>query len=236
MRIGFRVVAPYAVQAADGALSGLEYELVTVAAAAGGLDIRPDVAPFGRLPENFRRAQIDGFVPASPAMNLPGCMSQTVLTYRNVAFSLRENNLAIAAVSDLFRHDVIAFQNAALVLGTEMAAVARDNPDYREVANQMLQVRALYSGRTDVVIADRRIFRYLSLSSDSGIDIGRALTEHALFPPTPYAVAFRQPESCAAFNDGLERIMRDGRYDAILQHWERTLQAAQQAVPIRVPG
>lgn len=224
--IGFRVAPPYVIALPDGHLKGLEYDLVMAAAAAGGLAVTPDVAPFGRLPEDFRRGQLAAFAPASAAMKLPGCLSDTVLTYQNVAFTLERNRLPINEIADLAYYDVMAFQNASRLLGPALLQAQRINTRYHEVANQMLQVRALFTGRTDVVIADRRIFRFLMHSSDAGVDTSAPVTEHPIFPPTSYGVAFRDAAACAAFNNGLHQIRADGRYDAIRQSWEAALEAA----------
>lgn len=229
--IGFRTSAPYVVRAADGTLSGLEYELVMLAAGTAGLRPRAAVAPFARLTEDFRWGSIQAFAPANPAMRLPGCISDTVLTYRNMAFSLRSRGLSLAAPADLAAFDVTAFQNATLLLGAPVAALMQNAERYREVANQMLQVRALFSGRTDVVLAERRIFRYLMQSAEAGVDTAQPLTEHDIFPPTPYGVAFQRPDDCISFNRGLAAIRRNGMYDEILRRWDSAPQAKSGAVP-----
>lgn len=231
LAIGFRIAPPYVIGLSDGRMKGLEYELVMAAAAAGGLAVKPQVEPFGRLPEDFRRGRLAAFMPASAAMKLPGCLSDTVLTYQNVAFTLERNRLPINEIADLAYYDVMAFQNAGRLLGPALRQAQKVNTRYREVANQMLQVRALFAGRTDVVIADRRIFRFLMHSSDAGVDTSAPLTEHVIFPPSDYSVAFRDAAACGAFNDGLRRIRADGRFDAIRQAWDAALSAA-GATPI----
>jgi polar amino acid transport system substrate-binding protein len=225
LTIGFRLSAPYVLQQPDGVLSGLEYDLVMLAANAAGLSVRPQLAPFGRLPEDFRRQAIDAFAPASPAMTLPGCISDTVLVYRNLAFSLQRRSLTIATPADLAGLDVTGFQNAGVILGPGVAQLAGNPSRYREVANQMLQVRALFSGRTDVVLAEHRIFRFMMRSPDAGVDTTPALTEHELFPTTPYGVAFQQPVQCLRFNQGLAAIRRNGVYDEVLRRWDSAPQA-----------
>lgn len=229
--IGFRTTAPYVMQAADGTLSGLEYEVVMLAAGAAGMRARAMVTSFARLPEDFRRGSIQAFVPANPAMNLPGCISDTVLAYRNMAFSLRSRSLKIASAADLAALDVTAFQNATVLLGPVVGALAQNGERYREVANQMLQVRALFSGRTDVVLAERRIFRHMMRSPDAGVDTGQPLAEHDLFPPTLYGVAFQRQEDCITFNRGLAAIRRNGVYDELLRRWDTAPQAKSGAVP-----
>jgi polar amino acid transport system substrate-binding protein len=234
--IGFRPTAPYVLQRPDGSLDGLEYELVMAAGRQGGLALKAELAPFGRLPEDFRRGVFGAVVPASPAMGLPGCLSDTVLLYRNMVFTLARRGLTVAGIPDLGGLDIMAFQNAQVVLGPAMMAIRQTNPNYREVANQMLQVRGLFSGRTDAVIAERRIFHHFMRSSEAGVDTGAPVSEHDIFPPTAYGVAFQTPEHCTAFNRGLELLKRSGGYDAILNRWDGPVQARSGALPRRTPG
>lgn len=230
LEIGLRPVAPYVIQKPDGSLGGLEYELIAAAMQAGGFDFLAELVPFGRLPEDFRRGMFDGIAPANAAMGLPGCLTRTLLVYRNTAFAVASRKLPLQVVADLMGYDVMAFQNAHRILGGAMADVQSRNPRYREVANQMLQVRALFSGRTDVVIMDRRIFRHLMHSPEIGVDTSAALQEFALFPPTEYSVAFRRAELCATFDRGLETIRRNGSYDQILRRWDSGPQAQSGAI------
>lgn len=234
--IGFRTSAPYVIRAGDNSLSGLEYELVMQAANAAGMTPRALVIPFGRLPEDFRRGSIQAFVPANPAMNLPGCISDTVLVYRNMAFTLKSRGLTIASAVDLAALDVTAFQNAQLLLGPGVASLMLNPDRYREVANQMLQVRALFSGRTDVVLAERRLFRFMMRSPEAGVDTALPLAEHDIFPPTLYGVAFQRPDDCVSFNRGLATIRRSGVYDEVLRRWDSGSQARSGARPAANPA
>lgn len=231
LTVGFRPVEPYVIQDAAGGLSGLEYEVAAAAFARGGLTFRPLLLPFGRLIEDLRAGRLDAAVPATAAMGLPGCLSTTVLVYRNTVFTRQDRALRIEQAADLAGLDVMAFQNATNVLGPALEAVRQVNPSYREVANQMLQVRALYSGRTDAVIADRRIFRALTRRLDTGVDTSAPLAEHPIFAPVDYRMAFRDAAACDAFNRGLAQLRSSGDFDRILGRWDPAPQANNGAAP-----
>src|SRR3546814_17030511 len=108
--------------------------------------------------------------------------------YQNIAFTLERNRLPINEVADLAYYDVMAFQHARRLLGPALLQAQRINTRYHEVANQMLHVRALFTGRTDVVIADRRISRFLLHSSDAGVDPSAPTAENGLFPPSAHGL------------------------------------------------
>lgn len=132
--------------------------------------------------------------------------------------------------------DVTAFQNAQLLLGPGVGALTQNPDRYREVANQMLQVRALFSGRTDVVLAERRIFHFMMRSPEAGVNTGQPLAEHDIFPPTPYGVAFQSMDDCVSFNRGLAAIRRSGVYDEVLRRWDSGPQARSGALPAATPA
>src|SRR3546814_15688941 len=106
--------------------------------------------------------------------------------YQNIAFTLERNRLPINEVADLAYYDVMAFQTASRLPGPALLQAQRINTRYHAVANQMLQARALFTGRTAVVIADRRIFRFLITSRASGVDPPAPLATPRILPPRPH--------------------------------------------------
>ncbi len=217
--VGLRLVPPYVIERGDGSLSGLEFELVRDALNRAGHHLVPKLLPFGRLAEDFRRGALPAFTPASAAMALPGCLSDVSLIYQNIGLSLRERELAVTAVQQLRGLRLLAFQNARTVL-TDLGKAVEGNPDYAEVANQVLQVRGLFSGRADMILGDRRIFHALITTPTTGIEQDKPVREHALFPPTLYRVAFIQPQLCADFNRGLAMLRASGEYDRLVERYD----------------
>lgn len=223
--VGFRLVAPYVIQGSDGQLSGLEHDLVRDVLQRAGRGLQPRVLPLARLAEDFRRGALPAFTPAAAAMNLPGCLSDVVLVYENIGLSLAERDVAANSVTDLRGLRLLAFQNARSLLPGIEEAIAGARTEYAEVANQMLQVRALFSERADVILGERRIFRTLIAAPDSAVDTRRPVREHRLFPPNPYRVAFADAALCDDFNRALASFRASGDYNRLMQRYDPVPQA-----------
>lgn len=223
--VGFRVVAPYVIEAGDGQLSGLEFEIVRDVLHRAGHRVQPRLLPLARLAEDFRRGALPAFTPAAPAMNLPGCLSDVVLVYENIGLSLAERDVTADTIAGLRGLRLLAFQNARSLLPGIEEAIAGARTEYGETANQMLQVRALFSQRADVILGERRIFRTLIAAPESGVDAQKPLREHRLFPPTLYHVAFASADLCDTFNRALASFRSSGEYDRMMQRYDPVPQA-----------
>ena len=217
--IGLRLVPPYVMENEGGALHGLEYELVRDVLAAAGHDLKARILPLGRLIEDFRRGRIGAFVPANPTMNLPGAFSDILLVYNNIGLSLHARSVQADRADTLRGLRILAFQNATRLLPGFLDIQER-NPDYLEVADQVLQVRALFASRADLIVGERRILRALIALPHSGIDTTAVLREHALFPPTEYRVVFADARLRDDFNRALARYKADGAYDRALRRYD----------------
>ncbi len=223
--VGFRVVAPYVIETGDGRLAGLEFEIVRDVLHRAGHGLQPRLLPLARLAEDFRRGTLPAFTPAAPAMNLPGCLSDVVLVYENIGLSLAERDVTADSIAGLRGLRLLAFQNARNLLPGIEEAIAGARTEYGEVANQMLQVRALFSERADVILGERRIFRTLIAAPESHVDVQKPLREHRLFPPNPYHVAFANADLCDAFNRALASFRASGEYDRLIQRYDPVPQA-----------
>lgn len=79
--------------------------------------------------------------------------------------------------------------------------------------------RLLYSGRTDVVVDDRRIVRYFEHELSEQVDATQSLDWFGIFPPTPYRIGFRLDEQRLRFDEGLRRLRESGDYRHIEQRY-----------------
>lgn len=197
---------------------GLEVDIVREALRLAGHTVSTRYAPLARVPMQLQ----DGVADAALTINretAPGlrCYSDSHITYHNVAISLAKNGFSIESLADLKGKSVTAFQRADLRLGCEYQDAIEQTSKYRETADQTIQLNLLFSGRTDVIVIERHIFRtllYETPPSDE-IDLTQEYVIHPIFPPTHYNVGFNDSGLCREFNTALRQLRSTGRYDEL---------------------
>lgn len=218
LRFGFGTHKPPYVF--EGEPRGLEFEIVTAAAAKAGFVIEVQYAPMERLHLLLRRGQIDAIATTNDNSGVPAFYSAPYIQYQNVALSLRSRGYKIERIADLKHYSLSAFQRARYLLGSEYAQMVENHPRYREEANQITRNRLLYSGRVDVVVGDMRIFQYFNREVGDQVDVSQALTFYPLFTPTPYRVGFVSKDLRDRFNEGLRALRESGEYRAIERKYD----------------
>ncbi|SIP87458.1 amino acid ABC transporter substrate-binding protein, PAAT family [Alkalispirochaeta americana] len=217
--MGFAPVPPYVMEASDGSLSGLEYEIIKEALAARGHTLRPQLFPLARVIETVRQGNTQAGARILEAHDTGRHLSDVYLVFNNVAVGLRNRNLDVSSISDLGNLRMVSFQRATIVLGSDFASAARNSPGYSEVADQRVQIRMLFGDRVDVAVGESRILQHFIHDPETGVDTGVATEEFAVFPETPYRVAFVNEQHMRDFNEGLAEIRANGRYDAIIRKY-----------------
>ena len=212
----FRPVPPYVMVDEEGRFSGLEYEIIVAALAAAGHTVRPSALPLARLVGTFNAGAVPAAAPLLPGTAKKGSLSEVYLEYRNVAVALKSSGIRITSLEDLKGRAIVAFQTATTVLGPEYAAVVDGNPLYAETADQILQIRQLFTGRVELIVGDSRLLRYYVRTTVPGPDPTGRIVEFELFPPTRYRAGFADARRAADFNAGLAAIRKNGTYAAIV--------------------
>ena len=141
VRFGLREAAPLVETTADGRLRGLEYELLAAIFAAAGMEIDAYVGSNARLTLAAGEGAVQGFAPVVGAAPDGLYLTDSYVTYHNVAVTLAVRGIVLERPSDLARWRVLAFQRASKVLGAEFAAAVAGAPDYREEPVQALQAK-----------------------------------------------------------------------------------------------
>ncbi len=200
---------PYIIQDSN---TGMEYEVVKEALAVKGHILKMKYVPFVRVAVDYKK--YDGAVTINESSGVEGQYSDVVMTYQNYAISLKAKNVQINGISDLSDKRVIAFQNATKYLGPEFKATVSGNSEYKEEGKQILQVKMLYSGRTDVIVTDVNIFKYFR-KQVTDMETDAPIIFHEIFPATDYKALFNDSDLRDAFNQGLVELKASGRYEAI---------------------
>ena len=197
---------------------GIEFDILKESLAFSGYEMEPIYVPLGRTLAMIREGQVDGIM-STGLTDLPGCYTDSHITYWNFAISVRERNLQIQSIDDLSRYSVLSFQNARNYLGDAFKKMAAENEAYREINDQSVQNKMLYSGRVDVVVADRFIFDWYRRDESVGkvVDTEQEIVFHALFEPSHFSSVFKDDAVCLAFNKGLAYLRSSGRYDEIIR-------------------
>jgi polar amino acid transport system substrate-binding protein len=200
---------------------GLEYEIVVAALKSAGFQVpQPYYAPMERLHLRLARGELDG-IATTQEDGGSAFYSDVYIEYHNVLVALTKRQLQINKIADLAHYSISSFQRARFFFGPEFQAMAEHNPRYREEPRQINRNRLLYARRVDLIIADRRIFRYFNTQVSDQVDVSQAVTLYPLFAASPYQMGFRLAAQRDRFNQGLRAIRESGEYQRIEQKYAK---------------
>ncbi len=198
---------------------GLQLDIVRSALKALNKEVHFIHVPFGRTVTTYQRLNADGIVTVLPDYQHPNLfISRPFITYQNVAVSLMENKFSIKDISDLSGKSMVAFQNAKKYLGEKFNKVIRYSMDYREVAEQIKQIDMLFLHRTEVVILDINIFKYL-LKHETSRRYSQPYKVHYIFNERQYSAAFKSEDIRDLFDQGIKKIKEEGTYQIIVDKY-----------------
>lgn len=201
--------------------NGIVIDIVTEALKPAGYNVVPVFLPLGRGFKMFADKKIEATSVIKKNSGLKNAYYfDYFMQYHNYAITLKSGP-RVDSINDLANLDVITFQNAHLYLGKAYGQLVSSNPNYKELPNQEIQVLMLLSGRTDVAVMDKSIFRFYKnkLISEGKVSAKVAVVLNNLFEPTRYRTAFIDHHIRDAFNQGLKILRESGRYDEIYENY-----------------
>ncbi|MGL1903767.1 MAG: transporter substrate-binding domain-containing protein [Fibrobacterales bacterium] len=210
-------VEPY-INSADG--SGFETDIVREVFASEGYTVNFDYQPLHRTKHSFKQGTIDGVMTIQSYYpeTKGGFFSDEYITYHNFVITLQSSNVKINAIDDLKDKSIVAFQQAHLAFGKEFTEMTKENEDYAEKADQKSQVAMFFAKRVDAILMDTLIFNYYRQHlTQSSTEL--QITYHDLFEESNFRMAFREEIVRDAFNRGLKKIKKSGRYKAIIRSY-----------------
>lgn len=188
---------------------GRDSEIVATVLEQCGYQPQFQVLPFGRHLRSFSDLPtVDAVTTVSDDQSLPGYASLAYVWYQNGASMLESSESKPYSVGQLRGLRVVAFANAAEILGIEH--LIGTFSEYQELANQRLHSSMLYFRRVDVVLSDGLIFSEINkrLAEDpkfaSRFDMREPILFTPLFDPEPYHMVFRDKN----VRDNFDRCFR----------------------------
>lgn len=220
--------------------TGIELDILKEAFKLSGYRIKPNYLSFALSYSLFEAGKLDGILNVTTASVKRGFFSEPVVTFQNVAISLKEKNFpAEIDLEYLSEKSVVAFQKASILLGEEFGQAMSGNLRYQEVAKQNLQINLLMIRDIDFIIMEKNIFGYYWQQAQSDPHLIRAKSKlnrpvqiHYLFNPTEYRFVFATEKIRDAFNNGLKTIKENGIYDEIFGRYSHLIDLHSKQHPL----
>ena len=220
--VGF-YLAPYVLRNSKGLVG----EIITQALKEKGYTATFNFMTNSEALEFYENGGADAVAVVKEGMS-SGFLSRPVVTFNNLAISLSKNHFNVNSIEDLSAHSVAGFSNAKSFLGEDFYSMTQKNPQYQEIANQKEQVKALFQGEVDFIVADETIFRFNqnTLTHEFTFDgkYRQKVNTYRLFNPVPYYVSFANEAHMEIFNSGLEAVIKNGKVSKLYQKYTELLQ------------
>ncbi|MCP3921148.1 MAG: amino acid ABC transporter substrate-binding protein [Desulfobacterales bacterium] len=207
-------VEPYIIKANN---TGFEVDIVREAFALEGYSIKIIYQPLRQTKISFKKRYVDGAMTVKEDYpEIKGAyLSNQYITYHNFVVTLKSRGIKIKKIADLADKNMIAFQQAKFVFGDEFRKMAKNNQKYKEMSNQESQIIMFFLNRTDAILLDYHIFNYYK-NRLKNIPTKQSVVFHELFPASIFRMALREEKVRDAFNRGLRKIKKSGRYKKII--------------------
>jgi len=203
---------PYVIQHDN---SGFELDMISYLFKQMGYSTKFVYTSFGHSPKMLAIEEVDAVLTTSKKI-FPdeSKLSDSYVTYQNVAISLAENKLKIDSIPDLGSYTMASFQKADKVLGKAFANAVDRSPLYLKVADQSQQPLMLTKNRVEVLVMDVNIFNYFVRKLNIP-DSNKRFTVHYVFPPSRYKAAFKNDELREKFNQQLKSFKSSEEYNML---------------------
>lgn len=216
------ILAPNLPPMFEGGQDGREAEVIMAAMEKCGHTVTFNIQPFTRHWASFKNGDGDAVTTVPAGLPMGGTETVTYIQYQNGLSSLSSSATNPSNFDELAGKNVVAFEGAGGILPGLKDAASKFG-SYREVADQNVQSRLLFSGRTDVVIGDGMIFAALNeaLVTDTKLnfDVKQPVVFKKSFAPSDYTMNFRNPTHASDFDRCFKEASDDGTIGKINKSW-----------------
>jgi len=158
-----------------------------------------------------------------PNSQVNAYLSEPVFRFRDVAISIKSEQLKVNKISDLQRKSIAAYQGATELLGSEFKKMAEANTEYSEHAHPKDTTLLMVSGKKDIRIGDINIFKYdlnnKYYNENTSVDHTN-FTIHYLWPYVYSHMAFKDQSLKDAVNKVIKELKLNGSIEKIYSKYE----------------
>lgn len=196
--------------------SGIDLDVTKSVLAELGLAVNLKFVALGRAEKLVKSGRYDLMAPIFFAKDSDNFyISDPIVTYKPMVFSLKDNNLEPEKISDLANFSVITFQGAPGYFGPAFEAMSK-KARYKEAHDMSVIPELLAMDRYDFAVLDQYIFYYFYRLNDKqrSIDIFK---HHYLIEPVTASVAFKDKSLRDRFNAELKKFKQGKGYTKIVE-------------------
>jgi hypothetical protein len=212
-------IPPHFDEQGDGRIG----DVIRAALEACGHTVSFTMVPFGRHWKDYvDNETFDGLATAEADQTFPGFTTKPFIHLQDGATVLAGTGLGrLTSVEDLHGKRVVTFPDADKILGIEGSVATFKS--FKMRANRFDQIRPLFSGRADAILADGLItanfVRVLRHNAKAGlepdIDATLPVVFRKIFAPGPQRLYFRDERIARDFDRCFQEILASGAVERI---------------------
>jgi polar amino acid transport system substrate-binding protein len=203
--------------------SGIEVDLMRAVLRQFGHTVKTVIVPKARLPLILKAGGVDI---SATMQGLDGqglFFSDNYIQFHNHAISKKKSNIELSTLSEVDKYSFVIWQGGWKNLGPAFEehykpdSNGKFRANYNESHSQLNQSKMFWSGRTELIIVDKKIFEHFRKQLRQELKTDEEVVLHDVIKgQTNYPAAFRDKELRDQFNEGLKKIRADGSYQAII--------------------
>lgn len=207
--------------------SGIDVDIVREILEKMGHSIKVNFAPLKRTMLQVRNKQADLFLPTFSQNDTDKLfISDPLINYRPIVFSLEHNKFQFKKISDLTGKRIITFQGATGYFGDEFVKISKQK-GYVELHDMSKLPEMLLKERSDVVVLDYYIFYYYLQEylkrHPTEIPSIKEIDEFTLFSEVKAHVGFNDQVLRDKFNQQLQLYKNQGRDKKVINKYITSL-------------
>lgn len=197
---------------------GIDLDIVEAVLRRLGHDVSYEFMGLKRAHRELKLGRVDVTAPIFKQADSAGSyISDSIVLYQPMVFSLKASGLNPETISDLQGHSLLTFQGAPGYFGEAFEQLSRGD-SYQELTDMGTIAELLTKGRYEYAVLDKYIFYYYYRLNDKQRDVS-IFTEHKLIPPVPASSAFHDEKLRDEFNRELLLFMKSQEYKQIFERY-----------------